>query len=83
MTKTTLILPEQAEPKIEFPVLARFTHGSIYQFRNEHEARALIDHHGTQVLDGESAWKSLSYPVTDKKAWTILPKGTKIVIEQL
>lgn len=82
MTKTTLILPEQPEPNLEFPLLAKHDTGAICQFRNKTTARMLIDHDGTQAVDNLADWHKWTV-ITDDSAWTILPRGTKIVIEQL
>lgn len=82
MTKTTLILPEQTEPKLEFPLLAQHEMGAICQFRTETEARLLIGSAGEQATGNAANWDTWT-PVTKKETWTILPKGSKIVIEQI
>lgn len=80
MTKTTLILPEQTEPKLEFPLLAKDIKSDLVVLFT---ARAI----GVVVQSGFGYPIGYTSEIWDgpdrNNNWTLLPRGTKIVIEQL
>lgn len=84
MTKTTLILPEQTEPKLTFPLLANYIADDgnlLTMLLDSKNSGIVLFKNGERELH---PWKQVGMAdVLDNPKFTILPPGSKVVIEQL
>jgi hypothetical protein len=80
--------PKQPEPKLEFPLLAKYigttNHKTnpdyllVVRFESEKVGQPLIVSGKPTSRTTESGWRS----VTDKSEWEILPAGSQVIITQ-
>ena len=71
-----LIEVVQNVEELEYPIFAKSNHGRLVMFSDLCHG-VLIDSHDNDVLGKQhDNW----IPHTNERVWTILPKGTKIII---